>query len=89
MSEYILHSQSDQAGISQDLMHSDQDCVCVCVWVYVASVCKFLYLIMCLAAYVSTHSLHTVIDRKQGLHPPSLQHVGELHVDGLHGPSVA
>lgn len=33
--------------------------------------------------------LHRVVHREQRLHPPALQHVGELHVDGLHGPRVA
>ena len=36
-----------------------------------------------------SYLLHTVVHRQQGLHPAALQHVGELHVDGLHGSSVA
>lgn len=35
------------------------------------------------------HLLHAVVHRQQRLHPPALQHVGELHVDGLHGSRVA
>lgn len=41
------------------------------------------------AATVAAHLLHRVVHGKQRLHPPALQHVGELHVDGLHGPRVA
>lgn len=37
----------------------------------------------------SAYLLHTVVHREQGLHPAALQHVGELHVDGLHGSCVA
>ena len=74
VSEYITQFQSEQAQISQDSRLSDEMCVCVC-----------LCLSICLSAYL----LHTVIDRQQGLHPPALQHVGELHVDGLHGSGVA
>lgn len=33
--------------------------------------------------------LHAVIHRQQRLQPLPLQHVGELHVDGFHGTSVA
>lgn len=38
---------------------------------------------------VSNHFFHAVIHRQQSLHPPALEHVGELHVDRLHGSSVA
>lgn len=38
---------------------------------------------------LGTDLLHRVVHREQRLHPPALQHVGELHVDGLHGPRVA
>lgn len=33
--------------------------------------------------------LHAVVHRQQRLHPPALQHVGELHVDWLHRSRVA
>lgn len=33
--------------------------------------------------------LHAIVHRQQRLHPPTLQHVGELHVNWLHRPSVA
>lgn len=37
---------------------------------------------------MSNHLFHTVIHRQQSLHPPALKHVGELHVDRLHGSCV-
>lgn len=82
VSEYITRSQSEQAQISQDLRQSDEMCV------FGVSVFKFLRLSICLSACMS-YLLHTVIHRQQGLHPPALQHVGELHVDRLHWPCVA
>ena len=48
----------------------------------------FVFLHVCLSTSL-THLVHTVVHRQQGLHPPALQHVGELHVDGFHGACVA
>lgn len=36
-----------------------------------------------------SYLLHAVVHRQQRLQPLPLQHVGELHVDGLHGARVA
>lgn len=35
------------------------------------------------------YRLHGVVHRHEGLQALPLQHVGEFHVDGLHGPRVA
>ena len=37
----------------------------------------------------AAYRLHGVIHGQEGLQALPLQHVGELHVDGLHGPRVA
>lgn len=37
---------------------------------------------------VCVHLLHAVVHRQQRLQSFPLQHVGELHVDGLHGAGV-
>lgn len=36
----------------------------------------------------AAYRLHGVVHRQEGLQALPLQHVGELHVDGLHGPRV-
>lgn len=37
----------------------------------------------------AAYRLHGVIHGQEGLQALPLQHIGELHVDGLHGPRVA
>lgn len=41
------------------------------------------------SVWLTAYLLNAIVHGQQRLHPPALEHVGELHVDRLHWASVA